>query len=156
MASDAQSAGDQLRAYEFRRALEDLEAVKGRGTELISVYVPPGRPVSDVMARLRSEYAESGNIKSRVTRSHVLWAIESAMNKLRQYREVPPHGMVIFTGMKSIGADKYEAVSYVIEPPAPITLDTYRCDSSSRCGTCSSSTTSMVCSSSTERRPPPR
>ncbi len=130
MAGEGKSAEDQLRAYEFRRALEELEAVKGRGTELISVYIPPGRPVSDIMGRLRSEYAESQNIKSRVTRSHVLWAIESAMNKLRQFREVPENGVVIFTGMRSAGADKYEAVSFVIEPPAKITLDTYRCDSS--------------------------
>jgi peptide chain release factor subunit 1 len=126
---DDDDAQKQLRAYEFRRALEELAAVKGRGTELISVYVPPNRPVSDIMARLRNEYAESGNIKSRVTKSHVLWAIESAMNKLRQYREVPENGLVIFTGMRSAGADKYEAVSHVVEPPSKITLDTYRCDS---------------------------
>lgn len=129
MAGDGKGADDQLRRYEFRTALEELASVKGRGTELISVYIPPERPVSDIMARLRSEYAESGNIKSRVTRSHVLWAIESAMNKLRQYREVPENGIVIFTGMRSAGADKYESVSYVLEPPAKITLDTYRCDS---------------------------
>ncbi|HEX9709501.1 MAG TPA: peptide chain release factor aRF-1 [Candidatus Thermoplasmatota archaeon] len=129
MGEEAPKAQQQLRAYEFRRTLEELEAVKGRGTELISVYVPPGRPVSDIMARLRNEYAESTNIKSRVTRSHVLWAIESAMNRLRQYREVPENGLVIFTGMRSAGSDKYDAVSHVIEPPARITLDTYRCDS---------------------------
>lgn len=125
--SDAQA---QLRAYEFRRALEDIKNIKGRGTELISVYVPPGRQVSDVMARLRNEYAESGNIKSRVTKNHVLWAIESAMNKLKQFRQVPENGIVIFTGEASVGADKYEQVSFVLEPPRKITLDTYRCDSS--------------------------
>lgn len=129
MAGEGRDADDQLRRYEFRRALEELASVKGRGTELISVYIPPERPVSDIMARLRSEYAESQNIKSRVTRSHVLWAIESAMNKLRQYRQIPEHGIVIFTGMRSAGADKYESVSHVLEPPTKITLDTYRCDS---------------------------
>src|SRR6266850_7631803 len=126
----ADSAENQLRVYEFRRALEELKSIRGRGTELISVYVPPGRPISDVMARLRNEYAESSNIKSRVTRNHVLWAIESAMNKLKQYRQVPENGLVIFTGHKSIGADQYEQVSFVLEPPRKITVDTYRCDSS--------------------------
>jgi peptide chain release factor subunit 1 len=125
----ADSAEQQLRAYEFQRALEDLQQIKGRGTELISVYVPAGRPVSDVMGRLRNEYAESANIKSRVTRNHVLWAIESAMNKLKQYRQVPENGLIIFTGQASAGADKYEPVSIVVEPPRKITLDTYRCDS---------------------------
>jgi peptide chain release factor subunit 1 len=130
MPPDPDEAQEQLRAYEFRRALEDIKKVKGRGTELISVYVPPGRQISDVMARLRNEYAESSNIKSRVTRNHVLWAIESAMNKLKQYRQVPENGLVIFTGEASAGADKYEQVSFVIEPPRKTTLDTYRCDSS--------------------------
>jgi len=118
MPEEADEAQEQLRAYEFRRALEEIKKVKGRGTELISVYVPPGRQISDVMARLRNEYAESSNIKSRVTRNHVLWAIESAMNKLKQYRQVPENGLVIFTGEASTGADKYEQVSFVIEPPA--------------------------------------
>jgi len=129
MPEEADEAQEQLRAYEFRRALEEIKKVKGRGTELISVYVPPGRQISDVMARLRNEYAESSNIKSRVTRNHVLWAIESAMNKLKQYRQVPENGLVIFTGEASTGADKYEQVSFVIEPPRKTTLDTYRCDS---------------------------
>jgi len=130
MAKENNEQDDQLRAYEFRRALEGIKKVKGRGTELISVYVPPGRQISDVMGRLRNEYAESSNIKSRVTRNHVLWAIESAMNKLKQYRQVPENGLIIFTGEASVGADKYEQVSYVIEPPRKTTLDTYRCDSS--------------------------
>jgi peptide chain release factor subunit 1 len=129
MATQDEGPDQQLRAYEFRRALEHIKDVKGRGTELISVYIPTGRQVSDVMARLRNEYAESANIKSRVTRNHVLWAIESAMNKLKQYRQVPEHGLVIFTGQASVGADKYEQISFVLEPPRPITLDTYRCDS---------------------------
>lgn len=130
MAPDPDQAQEQLRAYEFRRALEDIKKIKGRGTELISVYVPPGRQISDVMARLRNEYAESSNIKSRVTRNHVLWAIESAMNKLKQYRQIPENGIVIFTGEASAGADKFDQVSFVIEPPRKTTLDTYRCDSS--------------------------
>jgi peptide chain release factor subunit 1 len=129
MAEAVSEAQEQLRAYEFRRALEEISKIKGRGTELISVYVPPGRQISDVMARLRNEYAESSNIKSRVTKNHVLWAIESAMNKLKQYRQVPENGLIIFTGMVSVGADKYEPVSFTLEPPRKTTLDTYRCDS---------------------------
>ena len=129
MVEEVSESQEQMRAYEFRRALEEIKKIKGRGTELISVYVPPGRQISDVMARLRNEYAESGNIKSRVTKNHVLWAIESAMNKLKQYRQVPEHGLIIFTGMASAGADKYDQVSFVLEPPRKMTLDTYRCDS---------------------------
>jgi len=128
-AQAAESAEQQLRTYEFQRALEELKKYKGRGTELISVYVPPGRNISDIMGRLRNEYAESGNIKSRVTRNHVLWAIESAMNKLKQYRYIPDNGLIIFAGQVSIGADKYDPVSLVVEPPSKITLDTYKCDS---------------------------
>jgi peptide subunit release factor 1 (eRF1) len=136
MAEQVSVAQEQLRAYEFRRALEEISKIKGRGTELISVYVPPGRQISDVMARLRNEYAESSNIKSRVTKNHVLWAIESAMNKLKQYRQVPENGIIIFTGMVSAGPRARRPST----PTAAI-----RPSTSSRCRTCSSTRTSTAC-----------
>jgi len=63
--------------YDLKRKLEELKACKGKHTELISLYVPPNKQISDVMAYLRNEYSESQNIKSKTTRKNVLSAIES-------------------------------------------------------------------------------
>ena len=42
--------------YDLKRKLEELKACKGQHTELISLYIPPNRQISDVMAYLRNEY----------------------------------------------------------------------------------------------------
>ncbi|PJB21725.1 MAG: peptide chain release factor 1, partial [Euryarchaeota archaeon CG_4_9_14_3_um_filter_38_12] len=120
----------QLAKYEFKRKLEELRSAKGRATELVSLHIPPSKQISDAVAYLRNEYAQSSNIKSKSTRKNVMWAIDSLMGKLKCFRKPPENGVVLFVGHKSAAGDKTEAVSYVIEPPEPITTFLYRCDSS--------------------------
>jgi len=118
-----------MEKYKFRRALEEIEAAQGRGTELVTVYVPPERPISDVTNYLRGELSQSSNIKSAGTRKNVMQAIESAMQRLKGYRMPPPTGLVVFTGHVSVGADQTKMVAYVLEPPEPVASFRYRCDS---------------------------
>jgi len=120
----------QLARYEFKRKLEELRVAKGRATELVSLYIPPSKQISDVTAYLRNEYAQSSNIKSKSTRKNVMWAIDSLMGKLKYFRKPPENGIVLFVGNKSASGDQTEAISYVIEPPEPVTTFLYRCDSS--------------------------
>ena len=108
-----------LDKYKFRRDLEEIEKADGRGTELVSVYVPPDKLISDVANYLRGEYSQSSNIKSQSTRKHVQGAIESILQRLKYYKEAPPNGLVFFTGHKAIGADQTSMVAYVLEPPEP-------------------------------------
>jgi peptide chain release factor subunit 1 len=119
----------QLARYSFQRKLDEIAAVRGRATELVTLYVPPGRQISDVMGYLRNEYAQSSNIKSRTTRKNVMWAIESLMGRVRQFKEPPEHGVAFFVGSKAVGADKSEAVTFIVEPPEPLNTYMYRCDS---------------------------
>jgi hypothetical protein len=57
--------------YEFKRLIEDLKTKTGRGTELISLYIPPDKQISDVNAQLRDEHGQAANIKSKITRTNV-------------------------------------------------------------------------------------
>src|SRR6267143_530404 len=41
--------------YKFRRALEQIEEAAGRGTELVSVYIPP-EPVTSFLYRCDSKF----------------------------------------------------------------------------------------------------
>ena len=118
-----------LARWEFRRQIEEIRTARGKATELISLYVPPTRQISDAMNYLRAEYSQSSNIKSKSTMKNVTAAIESIMNRLKVYRKPPPNGVVFFVGHKSIGGDKTEMVAFVIEPPEPFTPFLYRCDS---------------------------
>ncbi len=118
-----------LRRYSFQRKLEEIAAARGRATELISLYVPPGKQISDAMAYLRNEYAQSSNIKSRTTRKNVMWAIDSLMGRVRQFKEPPTNGVAFFVGHKAVGADKSDPVTFIVEPPEPLNTYLYRCDS---------------------------
>ncbi|HTZ61269.1 MAG TPA: peptide chain release factor aRF-1 [Thermoplasmata archaeon] len=120
---------EQLARYSFQRKLDEIGAVRGRATELVSLYVPPGRQIPDVIGYLRNEYAQSSNIKSRTTRKNVMWAIESLIGRVRQYRTPPPNGVAFFVGSKAVGADKSESVTFIVEPPEPLNTYLYRCDS---------------------------
>jgi len=118
---------DQAR-YDFKRDLERLRSISGRGTELISLYVPHDRQISDVTAYLRNEYSQSSNIKSKGTRKNVMAAIESIMSRLKMYKQPPESGIVFFVGHVPTSGDQTSMEAYVIEPPEPITTYMYRCD----------------------------
>jgi len=120
---------DSVSRYRLKRTLEMLAAKEGRGTELISLYVPPGRRIHEVMANLREEYGTASNIKSRTTRKNVQEAIDRVSQRLKLFKEPPKNGLVIFCGAiprDGPGTERMEI--YVLEPPEPINVYFYRCD----------------------------
>jgi peptide chain release factor subunit 1 len=118
-----------LQKYEFRRSLEEVSKLSGRGTELISLYIPPTRQISDVAGYLRNEYSQSSNIKSASTRKNVQAAISSILSRLKNFKHPPENGLVFFVGHRSVGADQTGMVQFVLEPPDPVQTFMYRCDS---------------------------
>ncbi|MDI6883978.1 MAG: peptide chain release factor aRF-1, partial [Hadesarchaea archaeon] len=130
--STMQMTADSKARYQFRRMLEDLASKRGRGTELISVYVSPDTDLAKVMQQLRDEQGTASNIKSKSTRKNVLAALERIIQFLRTYTETnrrpPPHGMAIFCGNVAGREDIADIQLYWIEPPEPITVRMYRCD----------------------------
>ncbi len=116
--------------YEFKRTLKELSEKKGRGTELVSVYVPPDRQISDVTKHMREELSQSANIKSKQTKKNVQSAIEVIVQRLRLFPKPPEKGLVLFVGMIPKGGPGTEKMeTYVFEPPEPIQTYTYHCNS---------------------------
>ncbi len=123
------SSSDSIARFRLKRTLEMLASKEGRGTELITLYVPPERRIHDVMANLREESGTATNIKSRTTRKNVLEAIDRTMQRLRLFKEPPPNGLVIFCGAIPHGGPGTEKMeTYVLEPPEQINVYFYRCD----------------------------
>ena len=123
------ASSDSVAKFKFRRTLEQLAKKEGRGTELISYYIPPGSRIYEALATLREELGTAENIKSRTTRQNVQDAIERVSQRLRLFKEPPPTGLVIFAGaipQNGLGSEKMEIFTLI--PPEPITVGFYRCD----------------------------
>ncbi|MEM2915675.1 MAG: peptide chain release factor 1, partial [Candidatus Bathyarchaeia archaeon] len=84
-----------LEIFRLKKVLETLASKEGRGTELISLYVPPGRQISDIVAMLKDEWGTASNIKSTTTRKNVQDAIVRVIQRLKLFKEVPENGLVI-------------------------------------------------------------
>jgi peptide chain release factor subunit 1 len=119
-----------LELFRLRKTLNALASKEGRATELITLYVPPGKQISDALNMLRDEYGTASNIKSNTTRKNVQDAIVKVQQRLKLFKVPPENGLVIFCGaipQNGAGSEKME--TYVIEPPDPIKIYLYRCDS---------------------------
>ncbi len=118
-----------LERFRLKKALNTLSKKEGRGTELVSLFVPPGKQIPEVMTMLRQEYGTASNIKSDTTRKNVQDAITKVTQRLKLFKELPKNGLVIFSGaipQNGLGSERLE--TYVITPPKPINVYLYRCD----------------------------
>ena len=89
---------DSVKLYKLRKMLEDLSDQSGRGTELISLYVPPKKALHEVINNLREEQGTADNIKSDLTRTHVVDALSRVIQRLKLYKTSPDKGLVMFCG----------------------------------------------------------
>ncbi|WXG45551.1 MAG: peptide chain release factor aRF-1 [Candidatus Atabeyarchaeum deiterrae] len=120
---------DSFEKFKLERELEALSNKHGFHTELISLYVPPGKQLSEVTNNLKQEYGTSTNIKSKSTRQHVLDAITTITQRLKMMKTVPENGLAIFCGaipQNGQGTEKMEL--YPIVPLEPVNIYIYRCD----------------------------
>jgi peptide chain release factor subunit 1 len=120
---------DSVALYKIRKTMSELSTKKGRGTELVSLYVPSKKPIHEVMSALRDEHGTASNIKSDLTRTHVQDALTRTMQRLKLYHRTPQNGLVIFCGALSTNGPGSEVVFlYEILPPKPVQTYLYRCD----------------------------
>jgi peptide chain release factor 1 len=120
---------DSVALYRIRKLLSDLSNKTGRGTELVSLYVPPKKPIHEVISALREESGTASNIKSDTTRQHVQDALTKTMQRLRLYKQTPENGLVIFCGaIPGPGGPGNETIElYEVLPNKPVTTYLYRC-----------------------------
>ena len=101
----------QQRRLKAKNALDDLSGMRGMGTELVTLIIPPDKAIHDVRQQLAQEIGQASNIKSKQTKKHVSDAIESAASAINNMRETPQHGIAIFTGHVIVGNNKTRMTS---------------------------------------------
>lgn len=128
--NDKQGKWDSIKRYKLNKMINKLGNITGHGTELVTVYIPPRRPIYDIVSQLKNEAGTASNIKSDLTRNHVQDALSRTVEHLKLYKVPPENGLVIFCGAiptgKGIGTEKIEI--YSVEPPKAVQINLYRCD----------------------------
>jgi len=123
---------DSVKLYKIRKMLEELSQKSGRGTELISVYIPKGKQLHEIISTLQQEQGTADNIKSDLTRSHVVDSLGKVIQRLKLFKKTPDRGLVMFCGAlppEGGGPLGSEVVKvWEIDPPKDLKQYLYRCD----------------------------
>lgn len=123
---------DSVKIYKIRRALDELSQKVGRGTELVSVYIPKNKQLYDVINTLQQEQGTAENIKSDTTRTHVVDSLKKVVQRLKLYKKTPERGLAIFCGAlppEGGGPLGSEVIKlWEIDPPKDLNQYLYRCD----------------------------
>jgi peptide chain release factor subunit 1 len=114
--------------HEFKKQVGALGQFRGRGTELISVYITPGYPIGEVTGKLRDEFGQAANIKSSSTRKNVQGALEKIMHYLKGFKAPPEMGIAVFCGNISKVEGKQDLQLFSVIPPFPVPVQFYRCE----------------------------
>ncbi len=108
--------------------IKKLSAIRGRHTELITIYVPVGTNLNVVSTQVTQEQGTAANIKSKPVRKNVLGALEKISQHLKHYKITPPNGLAIFCGNVSEKEGESDIKLWVIEPQEKLNQRLYRCD----------------------------
>ena len=120
---------DSVALYKTRKMLRELSSKTGKGTELISLYIPPKKALHEVLNNLREEYGTATNIKSDSTRNHVQDALTKTQQRLKLFKRTPENGIVLFVGsLMTNGPGSEQVFVNEIIPPRPVQTYLYRCD----------------------------
>jgi peptide chain release factor subunit 1 len=123
---------DSVKMYKIRKTLDELTEKSGHGTELITVYIPKGKQLHEIISTLREEQGTADNIKSDLTRGHVVDSLGKVIQRLKLYKKTPEKGLVIFCGAfppeqgAALGNEVVEI--YELDPPKDLKQYLYRCD----------------------------
>ena len=120
---------NSVQTYKIRKLISNLANKKGRGTELVSLYIPAKKAIHEVTNSLREEHGTASNIKSDTTRNHVQDALTKTLQRLKFYKKTPINGLIIFTGaLPTNGPGSETVILNEILPPKPVQTYFYRCD----------------------------
>lgn len=112
----------------LKKIIKQLKSIRGRHTELVTLYIPSGYSIHDALNQIRQEQSTAENIKSKQVRKNVTGALERIIRHLQLYRQTPPNGLAIFCGNVSQKEGESDIQIWAIEPPEPINVKLYWCD----------------------------
>jgi peptide chain release factor subunit 1 len=119
---------DAKKKRELKSLIKKLKGIRGRHTELVSVYVPANYNITKIINHLSEEQHTASNIKDKRTRTNVQDSLERIIRHLRLFKKTPVNGFAVFAGNISAKESQVDIQVYSIEPPDPLNIRIYRCD----------------------------
>ncbi len=119
---------DDKQKLELEEKLEELEAIRGRHTELVTVMIPADFNIHSVTKQLEAERSTAANIKSKQTRSAVIDSLDMIIREIKNIGRTPKNGIALFAGNVSEKEGVQDIHIWAIEPPKPLNVRMYRCD----------------------------
>lgn len=119
---------DIKQKHKLKKFIGELESIRGRHTELVSVYVPAGYDLNKVIGHLAEEQGTASNIKDKKTRQNVIDSLERCIRHLRLFKRTPENGLAIFAGNTDAQEQNVNIQIWSVEPPVPLKTRIYRCD----------------------------
>ncbi len=116
-----------MKENRLRAIIKELGKIRGRHTELVTVYIPAGYNLVKVAEQIRQEQGTAQNIKSKAVRKNVVGALEKITQHLKLYKQTPANGLAIFCGNVSDKEGVTDLEIWAIEPPEPLKQRLYRC-----------------------------
>src|SRR5438445_11973643 len=109
----------------LKKLLAELDAIRGRHTELVSIYIPAEFNLQEIVNMLRQEISLTQNVKDKTVRSNVTSALEKIIHELSMIRKTPAKGLAIFCG--NVSEKEEDTVIYIrmYDTPEKITKISY-------------------------------
>lgn len=95
---------------------------------MVSVYIPSGYNLNEIIGQLYTEKSTAENIKSKATRKNVVDALEKIGQHLRIFRRTPDNGLIVFCGNVSQVEGNVDLKIWSFEPPEKLNTKVYWCD----------------------------
>ncbi|MFB6215474.1 MAG: peptide chain release factor 1, partial [Candidatus Aenigmatarchaeota archaeon] len=118
----------EMSKYQLKKLINKLEDIRGRNTELVSLYIPAGYDMTKISEFITSEASEAENIKSKQTRKNVQAALDKIGRRVKEEPVTPENGVAFFSGNVSETEGRPDIQLWEVVPPQPIESRRYRCD----------------------------
>jgi len=118
----------EMNKYQLKKLINELDDIRGRNTELVSLYFQQGMtwgkyPIS-LLQNLQKLKTSSQSIPERMFRQQ----LDKIGRKVKEEPTTPENGVVFFSGNVSDTEGRPDIQIWEVVPPQPIESRRYRCD----------------------------
>ncbi|NEU56046.1 Vms1/Ankzf1 family peptidyl-tRNA hydrolase [Halorussus sp. MSC15.2] len=108
-------------AYERHDRIERVENAEATDNDLVTVAIPPDKPLGEALERVEEDRAEAEYLDSEGEDSAYIDAIEAVQHALQHRDSTPENGLVVYAGVVN-----GEVVEYVFDDlPTPVSEFVY-------------------------------